>query len=81
MSNAIPTRQELVEAKQDLDDLEEIINGGSTVTVSTRLGGNKPRNTGIGAWSARYWQMPRPTCKARSTPRKPSTGQGSHRHR
>lgn len=39
---AIPTEQELIDAKQDLDDLAEMVNGDSTTTVTTRTGGDKP---------------------------------------
>jgi hypothetical protein len=37
-----PTVQELNDAKVDLDDLESIVNGDASTTVTTRLGGDKP---------------------------------------
>jgi hypothetical protein len=37
-----PTVQEINDAKTDLDDLEQIVNGDATTTVTTRLGGDKP---------------------------------------
>jgi hypothetical protein len=37
-----PTTQEINDAKTDLDDLEQIVNGDASTTVTTRLGGNKP---------------------------------------
>lgn len=39
---AIPTQQQLEDAERDLNDLESIVNGDTSVLVATRTGGNKP---------------------------------------